>query len=472
MDPFTIISAGLTIFSAVMGASQQSAAAAHNKKQVEDQRKYAKKLAEFKTQELIDSTEYAKDSYDIALANYQLEREYQEKLQIDRWVQSSNMQNKAYNDSVDAYNASVESYDTAVEYNDIAAGVAKRDSQRVRQETYDDLAFQAEDLRLELEEGRESRRLDLQNIDLQRKQSKRRSRIEKSKIAREINVARDQFNTSMSELVALTDSARAETAEKLRIQRFESLIEEGEFRAKGMAGRSALKAQRSMAAQDAFAQQALVDALVRNDRMSSIEKQKLVDNINHAKKSGKASMAMMNEMIRVDAENRNAQRLGIGLQEVQAARKMGLNLEKLTRSRKSADSQFQADISQINLDKYAANIAAQNALMAKPEKPDPLPKPLMPPEPIIQQPLEPNFEAIKKLNKKAGQAIPEPYVPSAAYTWGQAAGQIAQATATLRQRTPQNPIIPTSSGASAVPSSAYSSSNLSISTQPTNYQIP
>ena len=451
MDPFTIISAGLSIFSSIMGASSQSAAAAHNKKQVNDQRKYAKQLAKLKTQELIDSTEYAKDSYDIALANYQLEREYQEKLQIDRWVQSSNLQNKAYNDNVDAYNASVESYDTAVEYNDIAAGVAKRDSQRVRQETYDDLAFQAEDLRLELEEGRESRRLDLQNIDLQRKQGKRRSRIEKKKIAREINVARDQFNTSMSELVALTDSARAETAEKLRIQRFESLIEEGEFRAKGMAGRSALKAQRSMAAQDAFAQQALVDALVRNDRMSSIEKQKLVDNINYAKKSGKASMAMMNEMIRVDAENRNAQRLGIGLQEVQAARKMGLNLEKLTRSRKSADGQFQADIAQIDLDKYAANIAAQNALMAKPEKPDPLPKPLMPPEPIIQQPLEPNFEAIKKLNKKAGQAIPEPYAPSAVYTYGQAATQIAQAAATLRQRTPQNPLTPSPTPVPTVP---------------------
>tara|TARA_B100000003_G_scaffold205550_1_gene219362 strand:+ start:1372 stop:2781 length:1410 start_codon:yes stop_codon:yes gene_type:complete len=458
LDPFTIISAGLTIFSAIMGASSQSAAAAHNKKQVKDQRKYAKKLAKLKTQELIDSTEYAKDSYDIAVANYNLEREYQEKLMTDQWIQSVNLQNKAYNDSVDAFNASVEAHDEQVDFNKISADVAIRDSQRVRQETYDDLAFQAEDIRIELESGREDRRLQLKDLDKEKRQSKRRYKLEKKGIKRDLEAARDQFNTSMSELTALTDSARAETAEKLRVQRYESLLEEGKFRSKGMAGRSALKAQRSMAAQDAFAQQAIVDALMRNDRMSNIEKQKLVDNINQQRKSAKYSIQILNAKIREDVENRNAQRLGIGLKEVQAGRMAGFNLEKLEKSRLSADGQYQAELTQIRLDRYAANIAAQNNLLNEPDKPKPLPRPYMPPEPIIQEPLEPDFEAVKKLNKKAGQAIPEPYAPSAVYTWGQAAGKIAQATATLRQRTPQNPLTPAPSPA---PSPA-----------PTNYQIP
>jgi len=441
---------GMSIF----GAAQSSSAAAANKEQINAQRKYAQKIAELQLQDQIDGYEYVKDSIEIAKTNYENEKAYQSAIRIQEWKQANDMRVKRYNDQIDAYNASVEAFEDSIDFNKISADVAKRDSQRVLQEQYDAIGFEADNLRLELQSQRETDRLDLKALRTADKQTKRRGRIEASKVNQELKAARQQFNRGSEELAALTDSARAETAEKLRIQRYESLLEEGKARATGQAGRSALKVQRSIAAQDALAQQSIVDALTRNEYMTSIEKRKLVNNLNNARRSARTSMREINDVIRVGVEERNAQRLGITLKEAQRARQMGLNIEQLGASRKSAEDQFNADISQIQLDQYAANVAAQNNLLTKPDKPDPLPKPIIPPEPIIQEPLRPNFEAIKQLNKKAGKAIPGGYSPGALGTLTHVLGGIQQASALLAQR-PTNPITPTPTP-----------------TTPTDYQIP
>lgn len=437
-----VASIGMSIF----GAAQSSSAAAANKQQVNDQRKYAKKIAELQLQDQIDGYEYVKDSIEVAKANYEQEKAYQTATRIQEWKQSNDMRVKRYNDQVDAYNASVEAFEDAIDYNKISADVAKRDSQRVLQEQYDAIGFEADNLRLELQSQRETDRLDLKALRTADKQTKRRGRIETSKVKQELNAARQQYNRGSEELAALTDSARAETSEKLRLQRYESLLEEGKARATGQAGRSALKVQRSIAAQDALAQQSIVDALTRNEYMTSIEKRKLVDNLNNVRRSARTSVREINDVIRTGVEERNSQRLGITLKEAQRARQMGLNIEQLGASRKSAKDQFNADITQIQLDQYAANVAAQNNLLTKPEKPDPLPKPIIPPDPIIQEPLRPNFEAIKQINKKAGKAIPGGYTPGALGTLTHVLGGIQQASALLANR-PQNPLVNTGGGA-------------------------
>ena len=450
-----LASIGMSIF----GAVQSNNAAAANKEQINAQRKYQKKLAEFQLQDQIDGEAYLKDSLEIAKMNYEQEKDYQRSVRMSEWKQANDIRVKRYNDQVAAFNASVEAFDDAVDFNKISADVAKRDSQRVLQEQYDAIGFEAENLRLELQSQRESDRLDLKALRSADRQSKRRGRIEASKVKQELQIARQQYNTSSLELAALTDSARAETSEKLRIQRYESLLEEGAARATGQAGRSALKVQRSIAAQDALAQQSIVDALVRNDYMTSIEKRKLVNNLNNVRKSSRINMREINDVIRVGANERNAQRLGIGLKEVQRARQMGVNIEQLGASRKSAKDQFSADLSQIKLDQYAANIAAQNNLLSKPEKPDPISKPIIPPDPIIQEPRETDFEAIRKLNKKAGKAVPSFIQPGSLGTVTQVLGGIQQATQLLAQR-PQNPIVPT-----PTPTPTFTPT-------PTNYQIP
>lgn len=412
IEPFTAFM-GLAQFGlGVFGQSQASSAAAAQAKTYEDQREYAKNLADLQLQDRIDSYNYARDTYEITLANYEAEKKYQRKLRIEEWKQANKIRKRAYNDAVDAYNASVDSFEDQIDFNQTSADVAVRDSQRVLQEQYDAIAFEAESLKLDLEFSREQASLDLEGLNRADEQAKRRGEIEKSKVQQQFDAARDQFNNSSAELAALTDSARADTAEKLRIERFQSLLEEGTARASGQAGRSAMKVQNSIAAQSALAQQSIVDALVRNDVMTAIEKRKLVSGLNNAQRSAQLSMRDINEQLYNGFEERNAERLGIGLKQVQEARQMGLNIEQLAASRKSASDQYDADVSQIELDQYAANVAAQNNILPKPGRPDKISKPIKPPEPILQEPLRPNFEAIQKLNEDAGDAIVGNYVPS------------------------------------------------------------
>lgn len=412
VDPASLILGGGSLLLGAIGQSQASSAARAQAEAYKDQRKYAKKVADLQLQDRIDSYNYARDTYEITLANYEAEKKYQRKLRIDEWKQANKMRKRQYNDAVDAYNASVDAFEDQIDFNQIASDVAVRDSQRVLQEQYDAIKFEAEGLQLDLEASREQANLELKNLNTADKQAERRGKIETSGVKLEFDAARNQFDSASAELAALTDSARAETAEKLRIQRYESLLEEGAARATGQAGRSAMKVQSSIAAQDALAQQSIVDALVRNDVMTSIEKRKLVNNLDMAQRSAKLSMKQINESIRVGVEERNAARLGIGLKQIQDARRMGLNIEQLTASRKSAEDQYDADISQIELDQYAANVAAQSNILPKPVYPDKIKKPIKPPEPILQEPLRPNFEAIQKLNAKAGDAIVGTYAPA------------------------------------------------------------
>ena len=437
IEPVTAAFSLLQIGMGIFGQAQASSAAAAQAKAYEDQRKYAKNLADLQLQDRIDSYNYAFDSYTIAIKNYEAEKKYQRKLRIDEWKQANKIRKRQYNDAVDAYNASVDAFEDQIDFNQTSADVAKRDSQRVLQEQYDAIKFEAEGLQLELEASREQANLQLQNLNTADKQAKRRGEIEAQRVELEFDAALEQFNNSSAELAALTDSARAETAEKLRIQRYESLLEEGAARATGQAGRSAMKVQGSIAAQDALAQQSIVDALVRNDVMTSIEKRKLVNNLDMAQKSAKLSMRQIKENIRVGVEERNAARLGIGLKQVQDARRMGLNIEQLSASRKSAEDQYEADIGQIELDQYAANVAAQSNILPKPKYPDKLDKPIKPPEPILQEPLRPNFEAIQKLNAKAGKAIVGNYTPALSFgSLNMALSGINQLTEGLRASRP------------------------------------
>lgn len=412
VDPFTIGFAAVNTALGLFGQAQASSAAAEQRAATKDQRKYAKKVADLQLKDRIDSYNYAFDTYKIAVRNYEAEQKYQRQIRREEWKQANKIRVRQYNDSVDAYNASVDAAELQVDYNQIAADVAKRDSQRVLAEQYDSIKFSAQELQLNLQASRELAQLDLQNLATADRYATERSELASSKVELEFKSALDQFNSSSAELSALTDSARAETAEKLRIQRFQSLLEEGAARATGQAGRSAMKVQTSIAAQDALAQQSIVDALVRNDVLTSIEKRKLVNNLNNARASSMISMSEINQMLREGYDQRNAQRLGISMRQSQEARSMGLQLIQLDASRKSAQDQYEANISQIQLDQYAANIAAQNSILPKPVKPPKIPKPIKPPEALLQEPLKPDFEAIAKLNKNAGKAIVGNYLPS------------------------------------------------------------
>lgn len=437
VDPFTAASAVASIGSAIFGISSSNSAAAANKKQLNDQREYNKNVADFDLANQISGYRYQLDAIEIAKSNYQNEQDYQNQVRIDNWKQLNQQRVDGYNDAVKLFNASERAYEEQVDFNEISAGVAKRDAARVLNEQYQDLAFQAEELRNNFADFRESSQLQQARLDLQEQRAEDTADIDRSRVAAELDVATDQFDAASRELAALTDAGRMKVAEQLRQERTRSLLEEGTARASGAAGRSAMKVQNSILAQSALAQQSVVDALMSNEYMSSIEKSKLVNNLQSSITSAGLNIRAINNTLAGEAEQRNADRLGITLKEAQMVRSMGLDTRKLSASMTSAKDQYDSDISQIDLDQYAADVAADNARLSEPVVPREIPKPIKPPKTIFQDPLKPDFDAIRKLNKNVGKALVGSPSASLANTASQALAGISQATSILAAGRPQ-----------------------------------
>ncbi len=431
------IGAGAAVFSSIFGAYSSSSAAAANKKQLNDQRKYNKQVADLQLADQISGYRYQLDAVEIAKANYQNELDYQNQLRIDNWKLQNQQRVDSFNESVKIFNASERAYEEQVDFNEISAGVAKRDSARVLNEQNLDLAFQAEELRNQLAEFRETSQLQKARLDLQEARAEDTADIDRSRVAAELDVATNQFDAASRELAALTDAGRMKAAEQLRQERTRSLLEEGSARASGAAGRSAMKVQNSIMAQSALAQQSVVDALMSNEYMSSIEKTKLVNNLQSSITSAGLNIQAINNTLASEVEQRNADRLGISLKDAQMVRSMGLDTRKLSASRTSAKEQYNSDISQIDLDQYAADVAADNSRLSEPVVPRKIPKPIKPPETIFQEPLKPDFDAIRELNKNAGKAVVSNPGAQLAATASQVLSGISQATSILAANRPQ-----------------------------------
>ena len=447
MDPATYaaVSAGAAVFSSIFGAVSSSSAASANREQLNDQRKYNKQVADLQLANQIDGYRYQLDAIEIAKANYKNEQDFQNQLRIDNWKELNQQRVDSYNDAVNLFNASERAYEEQVNFNEISAGVAKRDAARVLNEQYQDLAFQAEELRNNLADFRESSELQKARLDLQEQRAEDTADIDRSRVAAELDVATDQFDTASRELAALTDAGRMKVAEQLRQERTRSLLEEGTARASGAAGRSAMKVQNSIMAQSALAQQSVVDALMSNEYMSSIEKTKLVNNLQSSITSAGLNIRAINNTLAGEAEQRNADRLGITLKDAQMVRSMGLDVTKLSASMTSARDQYDSDISQIKLDQFAADVAADNARLTEPVVPREIPKPIKPPKTIFQDPLKPDFDAIRKLNKKSGKALVSNPGAQLATSASQVLSGISQATSILAANRPQPVTVPTPS---------------------------
>lgn len=431
------IAAIASIGSAIFGAASSSSAAAANREQLNDQRKYNKQVADLQLANQIDGYRYQLDSLEVAKANYKNELEYQNQIRIDNWKELNQQRVDSYNAAVKIFNAAERSYEQQVDFNEISAGVAKRDAARVLNEQYQDIAFQAEELRNNLADFRESSQLQQARLDLQEQRAEDTADIDRSRVAAELDVATDQFDTASRELAALTDAGRMKAAEQLRQERTKSLLEEGSARASGAAGRSAMKVQNSIMAQSALAQQSVVDALMSNEYMNSIEKAKLVNNLQSSITSAGLNIRAINNTLAGEADQRNADRLGISLKDAQMVRSMGLDTRKLAASMASAKEQYTSDISQIDLDQYAADVAADNARLTEPVVPREIPKPIKPPEVIFQDPLKPDFQAIRKLNKNVGKALVSNPGAQLAASASQVLAGVSQATSILAANRPQ-----------------------------------
>ena len=210
VDP---VSAGLTAASIGLNFFSSQSAASASRRQLNDQRKYQKRAAELELANLIDGYNYQLDSIEIAKANYYNEQAFQNQTRIDNWKLQNRQRVDSYNEAVKIFNASERAYEDQRDLNEITASLAKRDAARVLNEQNLDLAFQAEDLRIQLAESRESSTFELGRLALEEARAEDTADIDRARVAAELDIATNQFDAASRELAALTDAGRMGAAE-------------------------------------------------------------------------------------------------------------------------------------------------------------------------------------------------------------------------------------------------------------------
>ena len=291
-----------------------------------------------------DKYEYTKDSWDIQTWNQAQKIDYQNESSIQQWQDKEKLRIFDYNNQIKAYNASVESYETQLDYNDLAAEVASADNTRQYNERLTAIGFQNE--RLLMEHGFNDEALGM------------KLGFSKRKLTNEIRGQK---------------AAAAFKAEELK---FKSMDAKGKIANTGQSGRTARKNMQAVMAAYGNQQAELLDSITRKERDYALGMEEAT--------------------------------LTAGFDRRKADSNKALSQRELRESMKSAGSQYEADSTKIALDKYSADLQAENAIAPEPIEAPQASRPLDLPKPRNLAPQEPpswaEYDKLKPI--KGAQAKP------------------------------------------------------------------
>ena len=133
-DPFTIVSAGLSIAGGIFGSSQAS-------KQNKAAKRAQKKQEEAARQAAAAANKYNAEAFEVEKENYFNNREFQREIQLDSWRYNQQIQDIQYQAVVERYSKSVQNTENQLAFNSIAAIDAYQAEQDSLNEIYTEDAF-------------------------------------------------------------------------------------------------------------------------------------------------------------------------------------------------------------------------------------------------------------------------------------------------------------------------------------------
>ena len=216
------VGAALSIGSAILGKKSADKAANQQNQYVENAYQLNTKQFKYDIQKSFDQWAFAKESVDIQKYNDQLNRDFQNQVRIDEWVDRDRMRIFDYNNQVEAYNMSIERFEKQIDYNSIAEQIALNDTTRVYNEQLISLGFQNEEMQTKL-------------------------------------------NFETRGMLAQIQGRKAELSVKAQNEVIAGLKAAGTVAASGQVGRSARKNRQEMIAQTGRNQAAIVDAITRDN---------------------------------------------------------------------------------------------------------------------------------------------------------------------------------------------------------------
>ena len=294
--------------------------------------------------------DFAMDQHLIKQWNEKASREHKDKNAVRDWIYREQMREFDYNNQIAAYNASVENYEKQMEFNALAAEITSNDNTRKYNEQLVAIGFQHEELMNKF--GWET-----QSLGMDREFTQRELKMEAQHQTQGLSM---QF-----------EGRKAELAQKGEGMKIAALQKAGQARASGTAGRSAAKAMQSVMADFGRNQQILADMIKRDESGYQFNLKKVGDKMHFGLHRSEAVYEF-------------------GMEK--ASTQMNLGKRQLQESMKSASAQYESDQQHNQLQKYKADMAAENNIAAEPVLPPAMPEPLALPETKLLAPKPPSVD--------------------------------------------------------------------------------
>ena len=321
-----------------------------DRKNMQRQHEYNVAMRDYDIKIRDEKFDFAMDQHVIKKWNEQASRDYKNETARNDWIYREQMREFDYNNQIAAYNASVENYEKQMEFNSIAAEITSNDNTRKYNEQLVAIGFQKEELMNKF--GWET-----QGLGMTREFTQRGLQMEA-----------DDATTG---LTMQFEASKAEKAFKGEDMKIAALQKAGQVRAGGGAGRSAARQMQSVMAEFGRNQQRLGDMIKRDDMQYQFGLKKV---------GGKLQFGLYKS----EAEYE------FGMEK--ASTQMNLGRRQLQESMKSASAQYESDQQHNQLQKYKADMAAENNIAAEPVLPPQLPEPLALPETKILAPKPPSVD--------------------------------------------------------------------------------
>ena len=350
---WAIVSVGLSV--AGMGMSYMSGKKADKQahKMIEAQYEADKANYEFNYQEAIDQWEFAKEDLEITKYNLDAQRKYRNEEASRQWIEEDKLRIWDYNEQVKAYNASVESYGVQLEFNDIANELSSQSAKQAYNEELVLLGFQHED------------------IDLRDKAAERVTKLKRKDLKQQLDQVQGETKINKQKVLDGLAAQRAELNQRLELQAIEGFETAGKVRALNQVGRSSRKNYAAVLAQKQRLNSALIDSMTRMENTAGLDLKALDEKLG----SYGDKLDIQNEFILNDLYNTRI--------ETEFAE------QQLSESLKSTNLDYEMQQQKRKLDKYSADLKAQEAIRPQPVLPPALPKPLELPEAKLQKPRKP-----------------------------------------------------------------------------------
>ena len=259
------IGAALSVGSAILGKTSADKAASQQNQYVENAYQLNTKQFKYDIQKSFDQWAFAKESVDIQKYNDQLNRDFQNQVRIDEWVDRDRMRIFDYNNQVEAYNMSIERFEKQIDYNSIAEQIALNDTTRVYNEQLISLGFQNEEMQTKL-------------------------------------------NFETRGMLAQIQGRKAELSVKAQNEVIAGLKAAGSVAASGQVGRSARKNRQEMIAQTGRNQAAIIDAITRDNSAYAFNLEQAYSGFSFGQRQLQQSLKSANAQFEADQQQISVKR--------------------------------------------------------------------------------------------------------------------------------------------------------------------